>query len=92
MNISYQNKDKILVNKITKHISTIYGENFSKTQIDHCCKKVISLIDRIQKDDNQVDNRWSEETVVLITYANSIIDKKNKPLKVLDKFLSNYCR
>ena len=91
MNISYQKKDKILVNKITKHISTIYGENFSKTQIDHCCKKVISLIDRMQKDDNQVDNRWSEETVVLITYANSIIDKKNKPLKVLDKFLSNYC-
>ena len=91
MNISYANNDKVLVNKIAKHISKIYSETLSPDQIDACYKKVISLLDAIRKDKNEVVERWSEDTVVLITYANTISSKEEKPLKILDKFLSDYC-
>ena len=91
MNISYANNDKVLVNKIAKHISKIYTETLSPDQIDACYKKVISLLDAIRKDKNEVVERWSEDTVVLITYANTISSKEEKPLKILDKFLSDYC-
>ena len=91
MNISYANNDKVLVNKIAKHISKIYTETLSPDQIDACYKKVISLLDAKRKDKNEVVERWSEDTVVLITYANTITSNKEKPLKILDKFLSDYC-
>ena len=91
MNISYANNDKVLVNKIAKHISKIYTETLSPDQIDACYKKVISLLDAIRKDKNEVVERWSEDTVVLITYANTITSNEEKPLKILDKFLSDYC-
>ena len=50
MNISYANNDKVLVNKIAKHISKIYTETLSPDQIDACYKKVISLFVALASD------------------------------------------
>ena len=86
------NNDKTLVSKISKHLTTIYGANLSKKDLDECQSKIISLLDKAPKTDQYIKDRWSENTVVLITYANSIVHKDDKPLFTLEQFLNDYCK
>ena len=92
MTVTDLNNDKTLVSKISKHVTTIYGANMSKKELDECHSKIISLLDKATKTDQQTMDRWSENTVVLITYANSIIHKDDKPLSTLEQFLNDYCK
>lgn len=86
------NNDKTLVSKISKHLTTIYSANLSKKDLDECQSKIISLLDKAPKTDQYIKDRWSENTVVLITYANSIVHKDDKPLFTLEQFLNDYCK
>ncbi len=92
MKVSDLIKDKTLVNKISKHISTIYGANLTSKELDDCQNKVISLLAQIPRKIHQIKEKWSENTVVLITYADSVTHPENKPLSTLEEFLDDYCR
>ena len=92
MTASELNNDKTLIHKISKHVSTIYGAKMSEKELDECQNKIISLLGQAPQKTNQHSrDRWSENTVVLITYANSIIHKEDKPLYTLEQFLNDYC-
>ncbi len=85
-----------LKKRINQHIDRIYHGVISSDQVNSLSK---DLFDKVIKHDSTAissgslnDSIWSEKTVVLITYANSIYNDSDSPLKSLDKFLSLHCK
>lgn len=72
------------------YLSVIYC-NYKNKEI----KKLITEIKEIFQSSSSVDTKdelWNEKDCFLITYADSVKDKKQNNLKTLYSFLSNYCK
>ncbi|MDA7629225.1 sugar phosphorylase [bacterium] len=76
-----------LLEKVSTHLTVIYGEGDHEALRD-------SLVDAMQLRERFYEpvpyaNHWSEKTVTLITYGDSILGE-DKPLVVLKKFINDH--
>ncbi|MFW6222025.1 MAG: sugar phosphorylase [Bacteroidota bacterium] len=69
--------------KIVSRLKLIYRNNLP----DDYCERLFELIFINHRTDTSREHKWSEKDAVLITYGDSIINEKQKPLSVLNKFL-----
>ena len=77
-----------LSTKIFHHLNQIYNNQDN----EKLTNKIISIFfknhDPIYPNPNV--SKWDQKDVILITYANSILEKEKVPLQSLYKFLENY--
>lgn len=79
-----------LKQRLKKHLDVIYPDRDSTSLINEIIKIIwpSSLpLDHPAPVGNQA---WSEETMLLITYGDTIINKKEPPLKTLEDFLEKH--
>ena len=89
------NKKQELKKRVLRHINRIYSDNLSDDKIielsqnlaEHVISSQINLPPHITEDGES----WSESTVVLITYADSVEEKNNLPITSIHNFLNKYC-
>ena len=76
-----------LAQRIQLHLDNIYLENDNSELV----QQIIELMefDESQQPVECHKNLWNQKDVVLITYGDSVISEEDKPLKVLEKFLSD---
>ena len=76
--------------KVKKYLFEIYSNDLSKKQINNLYLDIKSIFTEVIKDKKK--ELWSENDVLLITYADSIIKKNQKNLITLSNFLTKYCK
>ena len=81
---------KLFNEKIHKYLNDIYKPLLNKNEIQELSNKVYDLFSNISENQNTSD--WSKEDVFLITYGDSLIEKNEKKLQTLNKFLNTYCK
>jgi len=81
---------KLFNEKIHKYLNDIYKPLLNKNEIQELSNKVYDLFPNISE--NQDTSDWSKEDVFLITYGDSLIEKNEKKLQTLNKFLNTYCK
>ena len=89
------NKKQELKKRVLRHINRIYCDNLSDNEInelsqnlaDHVISSQVNLPTHITEDGES----WSESTVILITYADSVEEKNSLPINSIHNFLNNYC-
>lgn len=83
--------DKInaaLTSDISLHLEKIYGRS-GAVDLGQLAGRIVALADKYRGDTPEGCGRlWTEEDVVLITYGDSIIAPGQKPLEVLNRFLT----
>ena len=92
------NKEQELKKRVLRHINRIYSDNLSDNEIielsqnlaEHVISSQVNLPIHITEDGES----WSESTVILITYADSVEEKNSLPIKSIHnnayKELENY--
>lgn len=81
--------------RIEKHLLKIYEDIKSTEDIKNLANDLTIYIENtLSKKSVPLKNinKWSENDVVLISYANSLTDKKQKPLITLNHFLEKNCK
>ena len=81
--------------KIEQHLTKIYGEVKTTKEIKKLSSDLQEFIESKAKEKpkkvlNSLE-KWSENDIALISYPNSIIEDKRKPLVTLNKFLNKHC-
>ena len=84
-----------LAKRLNQHLIKIYGESVQSEEITVLTNSIVNYLaqakNQIAKDHKtQSLNKWTEKSVLLITYANSITDESEIPLKILHNFLNSY--
>ena len=77
-----------LAKRLNQHLVKIYSESSHSEEITVLTDNIVNYLadakDEISKDDKiQSLNKWSEKSILLITYANSITSDSELPLKTL---------
>ena len=85
-----------LHDKVRHHLEFIYADVALDQSLDTLATSLLHTM-RIMSDDDIVVpqphcNYWDENDIVMITYGDSIIDKDERPLVTLHRFLKNYCK
>jgi len=88
-------KEEELKKRVFRHITRIYTDNLKEKDIAQLAKNltehVISSQSNLPIHITEDGESWSENTVVLITYADTIEDKNTLPINSVHNFLTNYC-
>ena len=84
-----------LAKRLNQHLVKIYGESSPSEEITFLTDNIVNYLadakDEIFKDDKiQSLNKWSEKSILLITYANSITSDSELPLNTLNNFLNSH--
>ena len=68
-----------------QHLDLVYGD-----QADEIFKRISASTRRHQSDISRydVEEIWNEQDILLISYADSLVDRDHKPLEVLNDFLT----
>lgn len=75
--------------KIAFLLKSVYGESISPEQQE----RFFELIEENIKEDAACNlEKWNEQDVVLITYGDSVLNKNERPLQTLHRFLSTYLK
>ena len=79
-----------LFDKVRAHLEIIYpGQD-----TDTLARKAIAVFEPIHEslDDScaSATPLWSEKDIALLTYGNSLVEKKTRPLRTLDRFLEDF--
>ncbi len=79
-----------IAQRLREHLVAIYGDSSVLGSIDEWANRIIqeAAIDESQLVPIKHRDLWSETDIALITYGDSILDGKTKPLKVLHRFLT----
>lgn len=90
MNNTTRKAPTCLFDKVRSHLEIIYpGQD-----IVPLTQKAIAVFEPIH--DSQGDNclpappLWSEKDIALLTYGNSVVEKEDRPLRTLDRFLADF--
>ncbi len=75
-----------LANTIAKHLQQIYGEEFSEGAVN----EIYKIVNENHTAHTRRDALWSQRDILLITYGDSILSEKYKPLRALHGFLKKY--
>tara|TARA_Y100000768_G_scaffold62372_1_gene42586 strand:+ start:2815 stop:4563 length:1749 start_codon:yes stop_codon:yes gene_type:complete len=83
-----------LKKRVNQHIERIYKDLLSEDELqqfsDSIVSRIISYQDNLPEHITKDGESWCENTVVLITYADSIDDKYNLPINSVYNFLNEY--
>ena len=84
-----------LEKRVLQHLNRIYADVLDKKHIKQLSS---SLLDHIIETQNDMPlhitedgESWSQNTIVLITYADTLEDKNSLPINSINKFLERYC-
>lgn len=85
-------KFKNLHNKLNQQLASIYKDINLAVSFDQLSDKLIALMRLDQTCYLPVagQNKWSEQDVILITYADSLLEADKKPLVTLHHFVDKY--
>ena len=79
---------KVINKDIVTKLKFIYKNKISKIEIDKYSEQICKLINKFNENKNYFrENDWSQKTFLLISYADNLSSKNEKPIKTLDKFL-----
>jgi len=74
--------------KLQNHLEFIYKDRYNNDLLE----KTQQLIEKYAAKVPQKEQKWSHEDSILITYGDSVVDKDEKPLKTLERFLTDYIK
>ena len=74
---------------ILENLNDIYAYNLSSKEIKALAEKIIALNGERKK---LKQKPLSQSDILLITYANTIVEKKKRSFSVLEKFLKKYIK
>ena len=84
-----------LEKRVYQHISRIYKGNLDTDAINQLSKNlfehVVASEQYLPKHITEPGTAWSESTSVLITYADTIADNNNLPIKSIHNFMKSCC-
>ena len=84
-----------LEKRVYQHINRIYKGNLDTDAINQLSKNlfehVVASEQYLPKHITEPGTAWSESTSVLITYADTIADNNNLPIKSIHNFMKSYC-
>ncbi len=75
--------------KIYNDVNAIYSYILTSSEIEKLSKNIIKIL---KVNYNKKNANINEKDILLITYADTIKSKKNKPLNVLNDFLKNFIK
>ena len=77
--------------RLEQHLIKIYGEVKTTKEIKQLSNDLLEFVEsKIKKNPYKIVNsveKWSENDVILISYPDSIVEEKRRPLNTLKKFL-----
>ena len=82
--------------RLEQHLIKIYGEVKTTKEIKQLANDLLEFVEsKIKKNPYKIVNsvekeKWSENDVILISYPDSIVEEKRKPLNTLKKFLDKH--
>ena len=91
-----ENKKENLEKRVNQHIYRIYEGILNSDELtqltDSILSKIIDSQHELPKHITQEGEPWSEKTIVLITYADTINDKNNLPINTINNFLHDHAK
>lgn len=91
----FKRKSKPLKNcqkKLNQQLASIYQDIKLAVTVEELSEKLISLmrLDKTCYAPVAAQNKWSEQDIILITYADSLLEADKKPLVTLHHFIDKY--
>ena len=91
LNVGQQKSE--LEKRVTQHLGRIYKDVLNQNDINQMSENFLSHVVESQKylpnHITEEGESWSEKTIVLITYADTLQDQKNLPINSIHKFKMN---
>ena len=89
--------DNNLKKRIQNHLIQIYGDIHSSDEIYSIADNLTSFLSEqheLLETKKSIDdfNRWSEKSILLITYGDTILGEDKSSLKTLSNFLQKNCK
>ena len=89
------NKKLDLEKRVSQHLNRIYADVLDKNNINQLSDSLLEHVIETQNDMplhvTEDGESWSENTIVLITYADTLVEKNSLPINSINKFLNTYC-
>lgn len=87
---------QVLHEKVTHHLDMIYADvqlNNSTSDIATSLMNAIGIVEPSDIANPQSHfNYWDQDDIIMITYGDSVIEKDERPLVTLNRFLHKYCK
>ncbi len=84
-----------LEKRVLQHLNRIYADALDKKNIKQLSNSLLEHVIETQNDMplhiTEDGESWSQNTIVMITYADTIEDKNSLPINSINKFLKEYC-
>jgi sucrose phosphorylase len=84
-----------LEKRVLQHLNRIYADVLDKKKIKQLSNSLLEHVIETQNDMplhiTEDGESWSQNTIVMITYADTIEDKNSLPINSINKFLKEYC-
>ena len=85
MNTNLEN----LSTRLHKHLNKIYGD-LDETRISTILEDIIKLVKNHSVISRHKQDKWTEKSIVMITYGDSVSNETSLPLKTLSAYLHKY--
>ena len=84
-----------LEKRVVQHLNRIYADVLDKKNIKQLSSSLLEHVIETQNDMplhiTEDGESWSQNTIVMITYADTIEDTNSLPINSINKFLKTYC-
>ena len=84
-----------LEKRVSKHLNRIYADVLDKKNIKQLSSSLLEHVIETQNDMplhiTEDGESWTQNTIVMITYADTIEDTNSLPINSINKFLKTYC-
>ena len=89
------NKKLDLEKRVSQHLNRIYADVLDKNNVNELSSSLLEHVIETQNDMplhvTEDGESWSQNTIVLITYADTLEEKNSLPINSINKFLNIYC-
>ena len=89
------NKKLDLEKRVSQHLNRIYADVLDKNNVNELSSSLLEHVIETQNDMplhvTEDGESWSQNTIVLITYADTLEEKNSLPINSINKFLNTYC-
>ncbi|WP_421134541.1 alpha-amylase family glycosyl hydrolase [Alteromonas sp. A079] len=87
---------QVLHEKVTHHLDMIYADVPLKDSTSDIATSLMNAIGIVEPSDianpQSHFNYWDQDDIIMITYGDSVIEKDERPLVTLNRFLHKYCK
>ena len=84
-----------LKKRVLQHLNRIYADVLNENEITELSTSLLEHVIETQNDMplhiTEDGESWSQSTIVMITYADTIENKNNLPINSINEFLKTYC-